>query len=78
MTHTHNTRAAKTGLSISSQDHRAVGFRVPKEWLSLSENLRAMTSLGGFKKKSKDEIIKKYKLFNCDKLNCRACGGQIG
>ena len=55
-----------------------MGFRVPKEWLSLSENLREMTSLGGFKKKSKDEIIKKYKLFNCDKLNCRACGGQIG
>ena len=75
-THSHNTRPARTGLSLSNQDHRAVGFRVPKEWLSLSENLRGLTSLGGFKRKSKNEFVQKYKSFKCDTIGCRACQGM--
>ena len=72
-THRHKTRAAKSGLSVTSQDHRSVGYRVPREWLSLTETMRQMHSLGGFKKKSKNELISKYKLFTCNKRDCPAC-----
>ena len=62
-THRHNTRAAKSGLSITIQDHRSVGYRVPRDWLSLTETVRQMQFLGGFKEKSKNELINKCKLF---------------
>ena len=72
-THRHNTRAAKTGLSILSQDHRSLGYRVPKEWLSLPESLRGISSLGGLKRKSKDEFLGKYRSFKCSSPGCAIC-----
>ena len=75
-THKHNTRNAKTGLSISTLDHRSIAYRVPKEWLSLSEKLREICSLGGFKKRSKDEFIETYKGFECSSPNCVICCGE--
>ena len=61
--HGHNTRSAKTGLFISTQDHRSVGYRIPREWQSLS----------GFKKKSKEEFLSNYKNFECVDQNCYIC-----
>ena len=77
-THQHNTRNAKTGLSLSTQDHRSIAYRVPKEWLSLPEKPREMRSLGGFKKKSKNEFVRNYGNFECSELNCVACCGESG
>ena len=54
--HGHNTRSAGSGLYIQTQDHRSVGYRVPKEWESVSKVLREMTSLSGFKKKIKEGV----------------------
>ena len=71
--HTHNTRSAGSGMFISTQDHRAVGYRIPKEWQSLPGKLREMNSLGGFKKKSKEEFLAKYKSFRCVKRECFVC-----
>ena len=48
--HNYSTRSARTGLFISTRDHRAVGYRIPKEWESLPEVLRTTGSLSGFKK----------------------------
>ena len=72
-THRHNTRAAKTGLSISSQDHRSLGYRVPKEWLSLPETFREISSLVGLKRKSKEGFIGIYKSFKCSSIGCTIC-----
>ena len=71
--HTHNTRSAGNGLFVSTQDHRAVGFRIPKEWLSLPEELKKSNSLGGFKRKSKEHFISCYESFVCNKRDCYVC-----
>ena len=76
-THRHNTRAAKTGLSLSSQDHRSLGYRVPKEWLSLPEKLRETSSLGGLKRKSKEGFLGNYKSFKCSVSGCAVCLGSM-
>ena len=39
-THEHNTRSAKFGLTRSTHDHRSIGYRIPKEWESLTETQR--------------------------------------
>ena len=72
-THRHNTRAAKNGLSLSSLDHRSLGYRVPKEWLSLPEEVREMSSLTGLKRKSKDKFLEIYKSFKCNSSVCTIC-----
>ena len=46
--HGHSTRSARSGLYISTRDHRSVGYRVPKEWGTLSEEQRGMGLLVGF------------------------------
>ena len=58
--HRYATRSAQTGLFISTQDHRSVGYRIPSEWDSLASNLQGMSSITGFKKKSKDGFIAQY------------------
>ena len=72
--HGHSTRAAKTGLFLSARDHRVVGYRVPKEWATLSEELQNFGSIPGFKKKSKREFLEGYKAFECKERRCQVCG----
>ena len=38
--HTHATRSAGAGLFVSTRDHGSIGYRVPKEWASLTEGQR--------------------------------------
>ena len=71
--HKHNTRLSETGLFISTKDHRSVGYKIPKEWDSLSVELRGFSSLGTFKKKSKEGFLAKYKSFDCKNENCHVC-----
>ena len=72
--HGHNTRSAGSGLYLQSQDHRSVGYRVPKEWESVPQTLREVTSLLGFKKKSREELVRSYKAFECVVQDCFICG----
>ena len=51
--HRHATRSARSGLFLATRDHRAVGYRVPKEWGSLSEAERGVPSLAAFKRGSR-------------------------
>ena len=71
--HSHNTRSAGSGLFLSSQDQRSIGYRIPKEWDTLPEELREMTSIYGFKKKSKNSFIADYRLFSCGVPGCYVC-----
>ena len=57
--------------------HRSVGYRIPKEWQALPEELRQMNSLGGLKKKSKQLFLENYKKFNCSEQNCFICTSEI-
>ena len=75
-THGHNTRAARAGLYLSAREHRSVGYRVPKEWATLAEGLRGMGSSGGFKKRSKQDLLSRYSDLVCEDQGCRVCRGQ--
>ena len=75
-THGHGTRLARRGMFISTRDHRQVGYRVPKEWESVSSALQGASSLGAFKRQSKGELLKGYGEFRCVVRNCFVCGGN--
>ena len=51
--HSHATRSARSGLFLSTRDHRSVGYRVPKEWATLTEGQRGCGSLAAFKRRSR-------------------------
>ena len=73
-THDHGTRLAKRGMFVSTRNHKQVGYRVPKEWETLPENLRGSATLGGFKKLSKKEFLEGYGQFKCAGAGCYVCG----
>ena len=73
--HEHNTRAARAGLYLSAREHRSIGYRVPKEWATLPEELSSLCSLSGFKRRSKKEFLDIYVSFECEVRGCRVCGG---
>ena len=56
--HGYNTRSARTGLYLQTQDHRSVGYRVPREWATVSNALNDKGSLSSFKKKIQRGICK--------------------
>ena len=72
--HGYNTRSAEHGISFTMQDHKSIGYRVPKEWDSLRKEVREVKSLPGFKKSSKKDFIAKYNAFKCVDKSCFICG----
>ena len=71
--HGHNTRSARRDLFVSTSDQRSIGYRIPKEWQSIPEDLKKLGSLTGLKKKSKQGFINKYKSFQCEISDCYIC-----
>ena len=58
-------RAARVGLYLSTRDHRSVGYRVPKEWATMTEVQRGAGSLGAFKRGSRGGFLSGYAGFRC-------------
>ena len=63
--HGHATRSARSGLFLATRDHRAVGYRVPKEWAVLAETHRETGSLAAFKRVSRAGFLAGYGSFVC-------------
>ena len=76
--HGYATRSAGTGLFLSSRDHRAVGYRVPKEWATLTEAQRSAGSLASFKRGCKVGFLGAYRAFECRDGGCGVCRGRGG
>ena len=38
--HSYATRSARSGLALTTRDHRSVGYRIPREWASTDQALR--------------------------------------
>ena len=72
--HRYGTRSAGVGLYLSTRDHRSVGYRVPKEWGSLTEGQRGMGSLAGFKRESRAGFLRGYGEAVCTDRGCFVCG----
>ena len=71
--HQYRTRAARVGIALTSRDHRMVGYRVPKEWASLTEGQRATGSLAAFKRGSRAGFLAEYGSFVCCVRDCGVC-----
>ena len=77
--HGYGTRSAQGGLHVSTGDHRSVGYRVPREWGSLTDEQRGMGSLAGFKKGSRGGFLAGYRSFVCRGCYvCRVQGAEGG
>ena len=63
------------GLHLMGGDHGSVGYRVPKEWGSLTGDQRGMGSLAGFKRDSRRGFLEGYGAFVCLRRDCYVCRG---
>ena len=72
--HGYATRSARSGLHLSTGDHRSVGYRVPKEWATLTEGQRGLGSLAAFKRGSRAGFLAGYGSFVCRVAGCGVCG----
>jgi hypothetical protein len=70
--HSYGTRVVHCGLVVSTGDHRIVGYRIPTEWGTLTEEQRARAE--GFKRSSKGDFLVQYEAFQCGVAGCWLCG----
>ena len=71
--HGYATRKARAGIVLTTRDHQMVGYRVPKEWATLTEGEREVGSFGVFKRGSRAGFLSSYGLFVCGLQDCRVC-----
>ena len=76
--HGHATRSARSGLVVATRDHGSVGYRVPVEWRSLTEEQRGLGSVAGFKRSSRAGFLGQYGGFVCRAVGCGVCGTGRG
>ena len=74
--HGYATRAARSGLYLSTRDQQSVGYRVPVEWAALTEAQRGAVSLSAFKGGSRRGFLVSYGLYVCVDEGCTVCGGM--
>jgi hypothetical protein len=72
--HSIGTRAAHSGLVLSTGDRKLVGYRIPTEWKTLTEEQRAIASVVGFKQSLKGDFLVQYEAFQCGVVGCWVCG----
>ena len=72
----HATRSARAGLFLSTRDHRSVGYRVPREWATLTQEQRGVGSLGRFKGVSRRGFLAEYGGFVCTDVGWGEGGGD--
>ena len=73
--HGYATRSARSGLAVTTRDHRMLGYRVPKEWATLTEAQRGLGSLPAFKRGSRAGFLTDYGAFWC--AGCWVCGARV-
>ena len=71
--HRYGTRSARVGIALTARDHRMVGYRVPKEWATLTEGQREAGSLAAFKRGSRAGFLAGYSSFVCGVRDCGVC-----
>ena len=67
------TRAARSGLFLSTRDQQSVGYRVPVEWAALTEAQRGSGSLSAFKGGSRGGFLASYGSSVCQEAGCEKC-----
>ena len=71
--HGYATRSARTGMALTARDHGMVGYRVPKEWATLTEEQRGLGLFAAFKRESQEGFLEEYGVFVCCLAGCGVC-----
>ena len=71
--HGYATRSAQSGLAVMARDHPMVGYRVPREWATLTEPQRGAGSLAAFKR-SREGFLAEHGAFVGSDGECWVCG----
>ena len=74
--HGYATRSARTGMALTARDHGMVGYRVPKEWATLTEEQRGVGSFAAFKRGSRAGFLEEYGAFVCCAAGCGVCQSE--
>jgi hypothetical protein len=72
--HSYGTRAARSRLVVSMGERRLVGYRIPTEWGTLTEEQRVIVLVAGFKRSSRGDFLVQYGVFQCGVGGCWVCG----
>ena len=64
-------------MDSPEKDHGLVGYRVPREWLSLPESQRGLRTIGAFKKVSRAVFLAEYAAFVCENAMCGVYGSEV-
>ena len=75
--HGYGTRSARAGLFVSTGECWSVGYRVPTEWATMTEEERWTRSLAAFKGGSQRGFLGEYGASVCDGVGRAVCGGQV-
>jgi hypothetical protein len=70
--HSYWTRAVRSRLVVRTGDHRMVGYRIPTEWGTLTEEQRVIVA--GFKRSSKGDFLVQYEVLQCGVAGCWVYG----
>ena len=71
--HGHATRSARSGLVVVTRDHGSLGYRVPVEWRSLTEEQRGLGAVLSFKRSLRAGFLAGYGGFSCRAAECGVC-----
>ena len=63
--HQYGTRSAWTGMALTARDHCVVGYRIPREWATLTEGQREVGLLAAFKRGLRAGFQGVYGAFVC-------------
>ena len=74
--HGYATRLAGSGLFFCTGECRAVGYRLPKEWASLTEAQWGAALLVAFMGASRQGFLGEYGAYVCCDVKCEVCGGM--
>jgi hypothetical protein len=72
--HSYGKRVECSGLVVRTGDHKLVGYKIPMEWGTLTEEQRAVMLIAGFKRSTKGDFLVQYGAFQCGMVGCWVSG----
>ena len=73
VSHSYNTRGARSNFFIDRSDRRSLKSIAPRIWNSLPVELKVLPSIATFKDRSKGALLAPYSSFVCAVEGCRSC-----
>ena len=75
--HGHATRSAGVGIHVAMRDHAYLGYRAPREWVTLMGEQRGAGSMAAFKRRSRVRFLGVHGAFECGIRGCGVSGAGV-